>query len=375
MRIDEIDGLRAIAALSVLAVHYFSWIRHSGAQYGWLGVDLFFVISGYLITSVLLELKSQHAAYFTTFYGRRILRIFPAYFLVLGVCFAISIATHHPGTRALWAKYVFYYASLLFSMNSGYDLNPVADAGLFVFWSLSVEEIFYMVWAPVVRFMERPAFRVFLGCIVIGAPLLRWSLRSYGGLETYTIYCRMDGLAFGSWVALIATAREDGSGSQQRRERIANKTCVVLGLLSLAYFGVAGSSDQSWRVTLFGISLSDMFFASLLYYVVRNAGTGVPLARLLRFRGLRSIGIVSYSLYLVHSPLLIVAEDLCVGLHSGPRVNTLITRLFATALSLGAAYAMWYIVEAPALRLKHRLFPATGERRADLDAGTYSETY
>src|ERR1700674_5205769 len=110
MRIREIDGLRAIAALAVVATHYFTWIRYSGAQYGWLGVGLF----------ILIDLKSN-STYFTTFYARRAFRIFPPYFFVLTIYWVYSLATHHAGTIGLWIKYVFYSASLLFSNNTEYN--------------------------------------------------------------------------------------------------------------------------------------------------------------------------------------------------------------------------------------------------------------
>ena len=100
MRIREIDGIRAFAVMAVVATHYLNWIPYSGAQFGWLGVDLFFVLSGFLITSILLELKHKDC-YFRTFYARRAFRIFPPYFFVLAIYLITSLATHQLGPESV----------------------------------------------------------------------------------------------------------------------------------------------------------------------------------------------------------------------------------------------------------------------------------
>jgi peptidoglycan/LPS O-acetylase OafA/YrhL len=165
MRIRELDGLRAIAVLMVIAVHYFSWILYSGAGFGWLGVDIFFILSGFLITTILLGLREKED-YFKTFYARRALRIFPPYYLCLTVYFLISLAVHKPATVGLWLRYVFHYTSLQVGQPAilhvgrpvtPHDLSMINSGvavGLAVMWSLSVEEIYYTVWAPVVRFFR-----------------------------------------------------------------------------------------------------------------------------------------------------------------------------------------------------------------------------
>src|SRR5580692_8072510 len=111
MRIKELDGLRGIAVLAVIDTHYLVWLPASGAPYGWLGVDLFFVLSGFLITSILLGLRNEKH-YFTVFYSRRALRIFPPYFLALAVFISVSFSLGAPGTWSLWSRFIFYYSSL-----------------------------------------------------------------------------------------------------------------------------------------------------------------------------------------------------------------------------------------------------------------------
>jgi peptidoglycan/LPS O-acetylase OafA/YrhL len=101
VRIKELDGLRGIAVLAVIDYHYLAWLHGVGSPHGWMGVDLFFVLSGFLISSILLELReSEH--YFRIFYSRRALRIFPPYLLGILVYLALSFALHSPGSPKLW---------------------------------------------------------------------------------------------------------------------------------------------------------------------------------------------------------------------------------------------------------------------------------
>jgi peptidoglycan/LPS O-acetylase OafA/YrhL len=111
MRIKELDGLRGVAILAVINAHYFGWLPASGAAYGSLGVDLFFVRSGFLITSILFELREEKR-YFSIFYSRRALRILPPYMLGLAVYVAVSFALGMPGTVSFWSRFIFFYGSL-----------------------------------------------------------------------------------------------------------------------------------------------------------------------------------------------------------------------------------------------------------------------
>jgi peptidoglycan/LPS O-acetylase OafA/YrhL len=309
VRIREIDGLRAIAALAVIAVHYFSWIKYSGAMYGWLGVDLFFVISGFLITSILIKLKSA-PDYFTTFYARRAFRIFPPYFFVTTIYLLYSLAVHKPGTMGLWTRYIFYYASLLFVKESDYDaLAPPVRFGLVVLWSLSVEELFYIFWAPAVRWIRAGYFSILLAGIIVAAPIFRWALHQHSPADVFTFYCRMDGLAFGSLIALIVRARQRTPQRYPVTDRTLDRVCLALGILFVIFFAIAGGDFTSRRVFVLGVTLADLFFASALLVVVRHSGSTA--LRFLRFAPLVSIGTISYSLYLVHYPLLIVSQNIC----------------------------------------------------------------
>ena len=188
-------------------MHYLGWAPVTGSAYGWLGVDLFFVLSGFLITSILLGLRDKENR-FKSFYSRRALRIFPPYFLGIAVYFSVSVALGLPGTLRLWIQYVFYYMSLYV-----HDPLPphgppsgvpwVISFGLTVLWSLSVEEIYCTIWAPVVSFTTEAGFVSILIGMNVATPFLRWYLRTPAGNEAFGCYCRMDALAHGSAVALL----------------------------------------------------------------------------------------------------------------------------------------------------------------------------
>ena len=187
MRIKELDGLRGLAVLAVIDCHYLAWLPSAGSAYGWLGVDLFFVLSGFLITSILLELRSQQQ-YFTTFYARRALRILPPYLLGLLVYIVVSIALREPGSLKLWSSYIFYYVSFFRfrpQLLSNSDRVPVIVAtGLSVLWSLSVEEIYYTLWAPVIRYTREKGLIAIVVAMVLIAPLLRWHLHTLPALNS-----------------------------------------------------------------------------------------------------------------------------------------------------------------------------------------------
>jgi len=238
MRIRELDGLRGIAVLAVIDCHYMGWLPVTRAEYGWLGVDLFFVLSGFLITSILLGLREkQH--YFSVFYSRRALRIFPPYFLGLAVYLVIAFAMKTPGSWKMWLSYILYYAGLTGiqpnELTGAMKVPMVVGFGLTVLWSLSVEEIYYTLWAPIVRFTQEKVFASLLAAMLIAAPLLRWRLYTPADHEIYTFYCRMDGLAFGSAVALLVHHRRLAARAWAGIDAVLVRATVVVSVLTVIF--------------------------------------------------------------------------------------------------------------------------------------------
>jgi peptidoglycan/LPS O-acetylase OafA/YrhL len=362
MRIKELDGLRGIAVLAVISEHYLAWWPAVGSRYGWLGVDLFFVLSGFLITSILLELREKDR-YFGVFYARRALRIFPPYFLGLAVYTAYSIEQGKPGTLGLWLRYIFYYSSLFVGQPREIVVMPppipfVVDLGLAVLWSLSVEEIYYTIWAPVVRFTSQKGFAAILAGMIVAAPLLRWWLHTPEFPETYTFYCRMDGLAYGSTVALFIHERRQAPQRWLRADRFFDRLSIVVLPVS-AIFWLATDGDRSnVLVTTVGLVLADFSFALLVHALIRRAGGGQLWVRAFRARWLRSVGMVSYSLYLFHYPLRYVAIEWVTRMHLTGHAGVAAAVLLGLLLSFGVACALWYGMESRILRWKDGRVPS-----------------
>jgi peptidoglycan/LPS O-acetylase OafA/YrhL len=360
MRIKELDGLRGVAVLAVIDWHYFSWLPVAGSAYGWLGVDLFFVLSGFLITSILLELREE-THYFRIFYLRRALRIFPPYFLGLGIYFAVSIALGQPGTLKMWLGFVFYYSSLIYPPRLVHEsllrMVPAVSLGLAVLWSLSVEEIYYTIWAPIVRFTNMTAFAIVLVAMIVAAPLLRWWLYTPDYFQVLSFYARMDGLAYGSAVALLVHHRRHAPQSWIVADRIFNWAAILVSTISIVYWLRFGGAPINPGVSL-GITFADMSFALITYALIRCSGSNRPWVGVFRMRWLRSIGVVSYSLYLFHMPLLIVSQRLIVPFHLIHRRYAAAASFVGLVLSLAVAYGLWYGMESRILRWKDRKVPS-----------------
>jgi peptidoglycan/LPS O-acetylase OafA/YrhL len=198
--IPELQGLRGIAVLSVVIYHCHprligTWVYYS-SLWGWAGVNLFFVLSGFLITSILLEARGKRH-YFRNFYARRALRIWPVYVLVLVVCYLnapwlIGLPVSEAIRTAPW------WAYLLFLQNLFHLALPPAISPT---WSLAIEEQYYFLWAPVVRLLRRPwMLAAMLAVALVAAPLFRMSHHAWI-TPTHTL-THIDGIAMGSLLAL-----------------------------------------------------------------------------------------------------------------------------------------------------------------------------
>jgi len=362
MRIKELDGLRGIAVLAVMGEHYMSWLPAIGSQFGWLGVDLFFILSGFLITSILLDLRNKEH-YFKVFYARRAFRIFPPYFLGIFVYATYSIAVGLPGTWSLWLQYIFYYTSLFVGQPPTLHAHPpiipeVVAVGLAVLWSLSVEEIYYTIWAPIVRYTTQRSFAAILLFMFVAAPVFRWFLHTPLYPEMYTFYCRMDGLAYGSAVALLIRERRLHPDKWIRLDKFFDWAALVTFVSAIVLFAVTQGRLSNRVVTTFGITAADIAFALVAHTLVRNANGTQFLARALRAKWLRSIGMVSYSLYLFHYPMRLIGGGLVTRLHLSRHADAIASVLVGVALSFGVAYGLWYGMESRILRWKDRSVPS-----------------
>ena len=335
--IAELDGIRAFAILSVLATHLLvvtPTMQHmpSGLPHvvdvvlahGWLGVDLFFVLSGFLITRILLATRERGTrAYYAHFYRRRALRILPLYLVVLAVLFAAYAHAVGPA----------YFAfCLAFAANLASLFGVAIPNGGGPLWSLAVEEQFYLIWPVLVLALNRRSLFYVLLAVVIGEPILRFL---FVDRPIELTWFRCDGLATGALVALWSTWEGRGRVVDDRIACGLVALGVAIALLGLPFGGWAeGPVGHATR-----ISEALCAFAALVVFGVSRSGTTA--AAWLRSRFFRVTAELSFCLYLVHVPLIDAYDALAPRL--APRLlamSPLATNLVRAVVVLVAAYAV-----------------------------------
>ncbi len=281
---------------------------------GWSGVDLFFVLSGFLIGGILLDARAS-SHYFKTFYLRRFYRIIPiyyawilAYVLVMAL-FGTFLKAHVEGGNTPEAKYQIL-VQLIFLQNFGIlSYSPIAGAWFAPTWSLAVEEQFYLIAPLIIRFLSKRFLYVFLAGVILAAPLIR--LSSYYHFPRWnsdiTLFysltpCRADALAIGILAALLW--RDDAV-----RPWLSVHVKLLYGsvgglAVGIVAFGRWFPSPFSVAQASVGYTWIAIFYASiLLLSIAKSAG---PIAWLARMRWLREIGRVSYCIYLIHAAVSVV---------------------------------------------------------------------
>jgi peptidoglycan/LPS O-acetylase OafA/YrhL len=363
-----LDGLRGIAILLVLLHHLTIYRPTRGVDQmiaqvpliGWTGVDLFFVLSGFLISGILIDARGSRR-YFMSFYARRTLRIFPLYYLVLFLALVLLpqlpalhrvIVGPYPDPPHL--PYWLYYTNI-----------SVAERGLVhgwvdVAWSLAIEEQFYIVWAVVVWLCPPRWLGPICGVILLVSPIARM-LALNRGADTTAVYVltwfRLDGLAAGSLLAWIA---------RQRALTFAGRWApwAALAGAGVVMFIVIQNRDAWWWHRWMQIGgFSAIAFtggAMLVAAVGRPATSWWP--RLLSMGWLRAFGKYSYSLYLFHLPVMRAVREYVFDpadyavLAQSPWVGQLLFYIAATAPAFALSWLSWRFFEAPILRLKEK-FP------------------
>jgi peptidoglycan/LPS O-acetylase OafA/YrhL len=361
-----LDGVRGMAILMVLAhnLKVLTGPQTSAGHaidflddLGWVGVQLFFVLSGFLITGILLDTRESDN-YYRAFLGRRVLRIFPLYYGTLFVAFVVLplVSSHHPppdGQLWLWTYTSNWTAPF------GHD-NPEFPH----FWSLAVEEQFYFLWPLVVRVLShRRLLQVCIGIAVASLGFRLWM--RLAGMGPQPVYmwtiCRMDALALGAAVATVLRMPRLSELAQRRAREIA------LGGLALAlagFFFTRGDPRTTGRSQTIGYSILAIAFASLVFTgVMVEARRSGLVYRVLAWRPLRALGIYSYGMYVFHVPIhraiglpilrRWIPEDEPVGAKIG-----LAYFLVTGAASLLAAMASYHLIEKRFLALKRYFTPS-----------------
>ena len=365
-----LDGLRGIAILTVMVFHFF---RFSGiyahvrldrvlwtlASFGWCGVDLFFVLSGFLITGILCDTRARRGFY-RTFYARRFLRILPLYYAFLGFCFfVLPIVARHPSayqvdvSGQLWEWS--YLTNVRMAMGGWFF---VGWTYLGHFWSLAVEEQFYLIWPAVVAWASPRGLLRTCGLLFLVALLIRTYLCWHGLLVASYVLTptRMDSLAVGASLALIVR-------DPRLRVRAARWSGLTVALAGLGIVSIIvarrGFSDEDPVVSVLGIGLLALMFGSLLMLSL-EARDGSPFKGVLTFAPLRFFGKYSYALYVFHQPLTAWLPRIGVVAMSvrGPSGMALPGQLLYTgivgSISVLAAWTSWHVWEKHFIRLKDR---------------------
>ncbi len=326
-----------------------------GPQWGWMGVNLFFVLSGFLITSILLRLTAQPGA-LKVFYARRTLRIFPLYFLALLVYFAASASVGTPQpAKTVWLYVTFLQAFIppLFTHLRIVPHPAWVVMGLAVLWSLSVEEYFYLLWAPVVSFTRghrRPLIAI-LALVLLLTPWVRYFYPDpRGGQELFL--AQMDSLAAGCLLAILWQDSSQAWKASLRRRAGALYACAA-GLIALAILiDFATGITKRSLLDLLIFNATDytvlwMAWSLWLLATLAAAGTRDLSARLLRNRILRWLGRISFCLYVVHYPVYLGLRS-CIP-HS-------LALVIALAISLAISSLSWRYFEGPIARWKQKAF-------------------
>lgn len=356
-RIVELDGLRAFAVLGVISFHYTVGTRLelAAARLGWAGVDLFFVLSGFLITGILLEMRAR-PHYFRTFYTRRILRIFPAYYLLLAVYFVCARTMGGPQPWQFWAMHAAFLSSTLGYFHSWNFPAPVfVYGGSIVLWSLSVEEMFYLFWAPVVKYLQPRVMAGLVAAMILVAPVLRVWLHRPWIPEYYFFPARMDSLAWGAAIALVL--HHGGAALTWLRRWLLPHLATGVALLAVLIHYTEGALRKNPVFAAFGYTLLSGIFALALTWIVLHAGSENWICRLMRQQPWQQLGKTSYMIYLIHYPLVfLVAMALGTRLGNGA-LHTAVQDGLGFGLAVGLAALSWRYFESPILRLKDRLAP------------------
>ena len=332
-RITQFDGLRALAFMAVFLHHGIH------APLLWMGVDLFFVLSGFLITRNLLELRetATPASSLATFYFRRLLRIVPPYYLALGL---ILIVQPIAMSDASW-----YFG---FASNVRDTVHGPIGGAYNSMWSIAVEEQFYLVWPLLVLFLPRRWLPKLFVAAIAAAPICRYLFTPVGFDAVYRLMpSRMDLLAVGALFAVIE--RSDARWFERHRIHAIAISCFAVGvfaMLSLRIPTFRTSLDYP-LFNVLGFGLSAVLFASILVFV-RGTPSG-PVHAVLVHPVLRFIGKVSYMAYLVH----MLGLDLASHAHLSP----LPSALLGLAITLALATVSWYALEQPLQRLRHVVTP------------------
>lgn len=361
-KILELEGLRGVAILIVTIHHFWPaaggfFLQWSGlAHLGWVGVDLFFVISGFLIGGILLDTR-QDERYFQNFYARRVLRIFPLYYaLVLSLFIVVPLgqAIIHD---VPYAQTEFVRESgnplwyLLFAGNIRESITGVEPAYMLApLWSISIEEQFYLLCPLLIRWLDIAALKRALIAMMLFSPLFRlvmfFLFPENERIQYLATLSRLDNLSVGVWLAVMV--RTD----MALPSRTLSTLLAALTGVGALIFVLGGFDRTAFFCRVFGYSFLALYFFVVVAWALCNRGR--PVAALLRMRWLVYLGGLCYGLYILQRPSEILLTKalgmMSVDLGQFPLASLVAKTLFAIVV----AHLSFRLLETPINRLKSR---------------------
>ena len=345
--IRELEGVRGIAALMVFFHHIcFTSIEPAGwgtsvrllyrlSILGSTGVDLFFVLSGFLITSLLIQARKA-SSYYRDFYWKRALRILPLYIVcLLGVFFFI------PGS----GKYVIL--SALFVANFAWIFH-IFSVG--PFWTLAIEEQFYLLWPTVVRRRSVDQLRHWAIYIGIAAVILRLIAAVFGHHNYYFTFFHCDGLAFGAFLACWFYRRDMSTASSARENR-----SIFAGLsLGVALLAISMFLGTQLRTVAFSAAFHQtgitLLYGCFIAFLISH--TGQRSLAFLRSPLLTFFGLISYAMYMIHTYVLMFYDHLRGPMQPGDNTAYSIRFLAIFMSTIAISLLSRYLIELPAMSLR-----------------------
>jgi peptidoglycan/LPS O-acetylase OafA/YrhL len=402
-RIPELDSIRAIAIVLVIGCHYagFSSLLGGLPSCGWIGVDIFFVLSGLLITSILIDLRGRSSS-LRVFYMRRALRIWPLYFLMILVLSIASVACHEhlvhagyyesrflflqsfQGTPALFHRawlvllnrephHALFARTALPLAPIGAPLAPWGNA-LGVAWSLSIEEYFYVLWAPIVLFVQDRRKVGAAALVIFAASVIIQYLGFSGDADYFNFFCHIHSLMAGALMALLLRTRSRMSDASRRRtDRLLTNlaACLTAALLAILFLNspiLKHELRDSSSFMVLGLPICSVLFALALGWIIERRGRSNWLLCALRWRPACYLGTISYSLYLFHVPMYYGVLRCFTVLRLFSDRPEWMASIAALPLSILCSALSWKYFETPILRLKDLWAPTDARVLANATA-------
>ncbi|MEO8354719.1 MAG: acyltransferase [Chloroflexota bacterium] len=352
----QLDALRFFAVLGVLVSHF--WIPKglvwlfTDMDWGWMGVRLFFVLSGFLITGILLD--ARQVAENTTltplylirqFYARRFLRIFPVYYLVIGIALLLNI----PLVREIWIWLITYTTNIYISLSNTWIGN------FSHFWSLAVEEQFYLIWPCLILFLPRKWLSPLIVLAILVAPIYRfWGYQIYRHdispfdfkAATFTL-ASLDSLGMG---ALLALHWRDSAGREKTR-KYASRLVLPIGFF--LYVTTLALYHYHIKPSVF-FTLNDFALSLIFFWLVSGAAMGFKAAtgKILSFPMFVYLGKISYGIYIYHYFMPLILVPVLNGLGFKLQTPGPLNFILASALTIAVASISWHLFEYPINNLK-----------------------